>query len=92
MTFYVAALRAQFLVECLADLRKNLQKYDLDLLIRHGKPEEILPSLAESFGAHTVKQTYLMEYITQFFVIHNCSLTCNDCSRYMPTKKPAAKR
>jgi hypothetical protein len=25
------------------------------LLIRHGKPEEILPSLAEAFGAHTVK-------------------------------------
>lgn len=48
------ALRAQFLVECLADLRKNLQKYGLDLLIRHGKPEEILPSLAESFGAHTI--------------------------------------
>ncbi|KAJ8452088.1 hypothetical protein Cgig2_016669 [Carnegiea gigantea] len=48
------ALRAQFLVECLADLRKNLQKYGLDLLIRHGKPEEVLPSLAESFGAHTI--------------------------------------
>jgi deoxyribodipyrimidine photo-lyase len=49
------ALRAQFLVECLDDLKKNLIKRGLNLLIRHGKPEEILPSLAEAFGAHTVK-------------------------------------
>nr|XP_023907576.1 cryptochrome DASH, chloroplastic/mitochondrial [Quercus suber] len=48
------ALRAQFLIECLADLKKNLIKYGLNLLIRHGKPEEILPSLAKAFGAHTV--------------------------------------
>lgn len=48
------ALRAQFLIECLADLRKNLQNHGLNLLIRHGKPEEILPSLAENFGAHTI--------------------------------------
>ncbi|XP_027354404.1 cryptochrome DASH, chloroplastic/mitochondrial isoform X2 [Abrus precatorius] len=48
------ALRAQFLLECLADLRKNLIKKGLNLLIRHGKPEDILPSLAKAFGAHTV--------------------------------------
>ncbi|KDP33432.1 hypothetical protein JCGZ_07003 [Jatropha curcas] len=48
------ALRAQFIIECLADLRKNLMKKGLNLLIRHGKPEEILPSLAEAFAAHTV--------------------------------------
>uniref|UniRef100_A0A803N1B6 Cryptochrome DASH n=1 Tax=Chenopodium quinoa TaxID=63459 RepID=A0A803N1B6_CHEQI len=48
------ALRAQFLIECLADLRKNLQKHGLNLLIKHGKPEEILPALAETFGAHTI--------------------------------------
>ncbi|ONI34095.1 hypothetical protein PRUPE_1G462400 [Prunus persica] len=48
------ALRAQFLIECLADLKKNLMKRGLNLLIQHGKPEEILPSLAEVFGAHTV--------------------------------------
>ncbi|XP_059459906.1 cryptochrome DASH, chloroplastic/mitochondrial isoform X1 [Corylus avellana] len=47
-------LRAQFLVESLADLKKNLIKRGLNLLIRHGKPEEILPSLAEAVGAHTV--------------------------------------
>ncbi|XP_065849649.1 cryptochrome DASH, chloroplastic/mitochondrial isoform X2 [Euphorbia lathyris] len=48
------ALRAQFIMECLADLKKNLMKRGLNLLIRHGLPEQILPSLAKSFTAHTV--------------------------------------
>ncbi|KAK4854442.1 hypothetical protein QYF36_023900 [Acer negundo] len=48
------ALRGQFLIECLADLRKNLMYRGLNLMIQHGKPEEIIPSLAKSFGAHTV--------------------------------------
>lgn len=48
------ALRAQFLHECLADLRKNLMKKRLNLLVQHGKPEDILPSLAKAFRAHTV--------------------------------------
>ncbi|XP_052200781.1 cryptochrome DASH, chloroplastic/mitochondrial isoform X2 [Diospyros lotus] len=48
------ALRAQFLIECLADLKKNLMKLGLNLLIQHGKPEEIIPSLVKTLGAHTV--------------------------------------
>ncbi|XAR57619.1 (6-4)DNA photolyase [Bertholletia excelsa] len=48
------ALRTQFLIECLADLRKNLINLGLNLLIRHGKPEEIIPALVKTFGAHTV--------------------------------------
>ncbi|GAB2286378.1 Myosin-3 [Dionaea muscipula] len=48
------ALRAKFIVECVANLKKNLRKHGLDLLIRHGKPEEILPLLAKSFAVHTV--------------------------------------
>ncbi|KAF8389445.1 hypothetical protein HHK36_026140 [Tetracentron sinense] len=48
------ALRAQFLIECLADLKKNLMKRGLNLLIQHGRPEDILPSIAKVFGAHTV--------------------------------------
>ncbi|XP_010277229.1 PREDICTED: cryptochrome DASH, chloroplastic/mitochondrial [Nelumbo nucifera] len=48
------AFRAQFLIECLADLKKNLMKHGLNLLIQHGKPEDILPSVAKAFGAHTV--------------------------------------
>ncbi|KAK2649456.1 hypothetical protein Ddye_016945 [Dipteronia dyeriana] len=49
------ALGGQFLIECLADLRKNLMNRGLNLMIQHGKPEEIIPSLAESFIAHTVE-------------------------------------
>uniref|UniRef100_A0A803LYT1 Photolyase/cryptochrome alpha/beta domain-containing protein n=1 Tax=Chenopodium quinoa TaxID=63459 RepID=A0A803LYT1_CHEQI len=37
-----------------ADLRKNLQKHGLNLLVKHGKPEDIIPALAETFGAHTI--------------------------------------
>ncbi|XP_047328967.1 cryptochrome DASH, chloroplastic/mitochondrial [Impatiens glandulifera] len=48
------ALRAQFLIECLQDLRKNLMKLGSNLLIRFGKPEEILPSIAGEFGVHTI--------------------------------------
>ncbi|KAK3039596.1 hypothetical protein RJ639_029295 [Escallonia herrerae] len=51
---FLAARRAQFLIECLADLKKNLVKRGLNLLIQHGKPEEILPSLVKAYGAHTV--------------------------------------
>ncbi|GMJ05256.1 cryptochrome 3 [Hibiscus trionum] len=48
------ALRAQFMIECLADLKKNLMKKGLNLLIQHGKPENIIPLLAKAFAAHTV--------------------------------------
>uniref|UniRef100_A0A7N0TB22 Cryptochrome DASH n=1 Tax=Kalanchoe fedtschenkoi TaxID=63787 RepID=A0A7N0TB22_KALFE len=48
------ALRARFLIETLSDLKENLRKQGLDLLIRNGKPEDVIPSLVEKFGAHTV--------------------------------------
>jgi deoxyribodipyrimidine photo-lyase len=35
-------------------LKKNLMKRGLNLLIQHGKPEDIIPSLAKAIGAHTV--------------------------------------
>ncbi|KAH9760052.1 cryptochrome DASH [Citrus sinensis] len=59
------ALRAQFLIECLADLRKNLMNRGLNLLIRHGKPEEIIPSLAKSFGAHAVDEELNVERLVR---------------------------
>ncbi|XP_057959258.1 cryptochrome DASH, chloroplastic/mitochondrial isoform X2 [Malania oleifera] len=65
------ALRAQFLIECLDDLKKNLMKRGLNLLIQHGKPEEILPLLAKSFGAHTVyahKETCIEELTVERLV------------------------
>ncbi|KAL1532328.1 Myosin-3 [Salvia divinorum] len=48
------AMRSQFLIECLADLKQNLMKRGLNLLIQQGKPEQILPSLAKAYGVHTV--------------------------------------
>ena len=48
-------LRGQFIIECLVDLKKNLMKRGLNLLIRHGKPEEIIPTLAKDFASHAVK-------------------------------------
>lgn len=41
-------------MECLVDLKRNLKKHGLDLLIKQGKPEDILPSLAKEYCAHTV--------------------------------------
>ncbi len=43
--------RAQFLRESLEDLRAQLQALGSDLIIRWGKPEELLPELAEEYGA-----------------------------------------
>ncbi|KAK9097518.1 hypothetical protein Sjap_023015 [Stephania japonica] len=64
-------LRAQFLLQCLEDLRKNLIKLGSNLLIRHGKPEDIIPSLAQTFGAHTVyahKETCSEELLVEKLV------------------------
>ncbi|KAI3841626.1 hypothetical protein MKW92_036998 [Papaver armeniacum] len=59
------ASRAQFLIECLADLRKNLMKRGLNLVIRHGKPEDILPSIAKAVGAHTTCQERVARSISK---------------------------
>ncbi|CAL5419463.1 unnamed protein product [Camellia sinensis] len=70
-----ASLRAQFLIECLADLKNNLMKLGLNLLIQHGKPEDIIPLLVKEFGAHTVyaqKETCSEEVNVERLV--SCSL------------------
>lgn len=46
--------RGQFILEALADLRKNLRKRGSDLLIRVGKPEEVLPELSQEVRASWV--------------------------------------
>jgi deoxyribodipyrimidine photo-lyase len=43
------SFRARFLLEAVADLRKNLQAFDADLLIRTGDPAEVLTQLAEEY-------------------------------------------
>ncbi|KDP28169.1 hypothetical protein JCGZ_13940 [Jatropha curcas] len=46
--------RATFLIESVADLRKNLQAKGSDLVVRVGKPETVLVELAKAIGADAV--------------------------------------
>ncbi|HTH82361.1 MAG TPA: DASH family cryptochrome [Mucilaginibacter sp.] len=48
------ALRARFLLESVADLRKNLRSLGSELIIRIGNPAEILPQLAEAYQVNEV--------------------------------------
>lgn len=48
------AIRARFLIECVADLQKSLQKLGADLIIRTGKPEDILPELVAKYQVNEV--------------------------------------
>jgi len=48
------ALRAQFLIESVEDLRLSLQRIGSDLIVRMGKPEEVIPTLAEMAGVSAV--------------------------------------
>ncbi len=48
------SLRARFLLESVADLRKNLQKIGGELIIRIGNQAEILPQLAEQYHVNEV--------------------------------------
>jgi deoxyribodipyrimidine photo-lyase len=48
------ALRARFLLESVADLRKNLQALGGELIVRIGNPAEILPQLAAQYAVSEV--------------------------------------
>src|SRR6478735_7980883 len=48
------SFRARFLLEAVADLRKNLQAFDADLLIRTGDPADVLTQLAEEYQVNEV--------------------------------------
>lgn len=50
----MGAHRAKFILESLADLKKNLRKRGSDLLLRFGKPEEVLPELSQETQASWV--------------------------------------
>jgi deoxyribodipyrimidine photo-lyase len=47
-------IRARFIIESVANLRKNLQAIGGDLIIRIGNPAEILPQLAEEYQVNEV--------------------------------------
>ncbi|CAN5631301.1 deoxyribodipyrimidine photo-lyase [soil metagenome] len=49
--------RTQFLLECLGELDADLRERGSGLVVRHGKPEEELPELAEKIGAAAVHFT-----------------------------------
>ncbi|WCJ22225.1 Cryptochrome DASH [Euphorbia peplus] len=46
--------RASFIIESVADLRRNLQAKGSDLVVRVGKPEVVLAELAKAIGADAV--------------------------------------
>jgi deoxyribodipyrimidine photo-lyase len=48
------AFRAQFILESVMDLRSRLQSIGSDLIIRQGKPEEIIPALVEQLQVTAV--------------------------------------
>src|ERR1700761_1158027 len=47
-------IRARFLIESVANLRKNLRSIGGDLIVRIGNPAEILPQLAEEYHVNEV--------------------------------------
>lgn len=55
------AIRAQFLIESVENLKKNLQKKNSDLVIRIGRPEEEINKLAM---AHSIDTVYAYKEIT----------------------------
>jgi len=52
--FKTGELRARFLLESVADLRKNLRQIGGDLVIRIGDPSQIIPQLAEEYNINEV--------------------------------------
>ncbi|CAI9094855.1 OLC1v1030661C1 [Oldenlandia corymbosa var. corymbosa] len=76
-------LRTRFLMESLVDLKRNLTKHGLDLLIKQGKPEDLLPSLAKAYAAHTVyaqKETCSEELNVEQLVARNLKLVTSSAS------------
>ncbi len=48
------AFRAQFLLESIADLRKNWRSRGSDLLVRRGKPDRVIPDLVKQLEIDAV--------------------------------------
>lgn len=54
---HASATRTQFLLESLADLDSSLRELGSPLIVRHGKPEQLLPELVRETGARHVHIT-----------------------------------
>ncbi|MEL6670339.1 MAG: deoxyribodipyrimidine photo-lyase, partial [Bacteroidota bacterium] len=50
----IGSHRAKFIIESVADLRRNLRKRGSNLVIRIGKPEEVLPAITLELKASWV--------------------------------------
>jgi deoxyribodipyrimidine photo-lyase len=47
-------IRAKFIIESVADLKRSLQNLGGDLVVRFGKPEEVLPQLVQQYAVAEV--------------------------------------
>lgn len=54
---HASPARTRFLLDCLADLEESLRSRGGGLLIRDGRPEQVLPALAAELGARQVLWT-----------------------------------
>ena len=54
---FPSARRTAFMLGCLESLRSDLRAIGADLILRHGRPEEVIPALAEEAGAASVHWT-----------------------------------
>ncbi len=52
----MSSIRARFLCESVQDLRDSVQDLGADLVVRRGRPEDILPELVRQTGANEVLQ------------------------------------
>jgi deoxyribodipyrimidine photo-lyase len=52
----MSSIRARFLRESVQDLRDSVQDLGADLVVRRGRPEDILPELVRQTGANEVLQ------------------------------------
>ncbi len=55
------AIRAQFLVECVSNLQHSFQALDSNLIIRLGKPEQVIPQLVEQLN---ITEIYYYQEVT----------------------------
>lgn len=62
--------RAQFLIETVTQLKKQLEELNIELFVYHAQPESILPELCSTFG---IKNIYFQKEWTQeeLIVEHN---------------------
>lgn len=54
---FPSAVRTRFMLGCLEELKASLRDLGADLVVRTGRPEEVLPALAEEAGAGSVHWT-----------------------------------